>query len=59
MSVGSRSGMILTGETEEFREETLPVSLRPPQIAYGLTQVRTQATAVTGRRLNCLGYCTT
>jgi hypothetical protein len=51
MSVDSDGGMILTGKTEELGEKPVPVPLFPPQISHGLTQVRTRASAVRGRRL--------
>jgi hypothetical protein len=37
----NHGGMILTGETKEFKEKPPPVPLRPPQMSQGLTQVST------------------
>jgi hypothetical protein len=39
------------GKTEELREEPVPVPLCPPQILHRRVRVRTQASALTGRRL--------
>jgi hypothetical protein len=39
------------GKTEELGEKPVPVPLCPPQIPHGLTRLRTQASAVGGRRL--------
>jgi hypothetical protein len=38
MSMESHGGMLLTGETEEFKEKPVPVPLCPPQMEHGLTQ---------------------
>jgi hypothetical protein len=39
------------GKTEELGEKPVPVPLCPPQMPHGLTQDRTRASAVGGRRL--------
>jgi hypothetical protein len=49
MSLDSYGGMILTGKTQELINKT--VLLYPSKILYGLTRVRTHASAVRGRRL--------
>jgi hypothetical protein len=50
MSLESDGGMILMGK-QELREKPVPMPLCPPQSPHGLTQVRTRASAVRGRRL--------
>jgi hypothetical protein len=51
MSMKRHGRMILTGETEELGEKTVPVSLRPPQIPHVLTWERTRTSALRGRQL--------
>jgi hypothetical protein len=34
-----RGGMILTGETEELGEKSVPLPVCPPQIPHGLTKL--------------------
>jgi hypothetical protein len=43
--------MKFTGENRQLGEQPGPVPLCPPQISHGLTQDRTRASAVRGRRL--------
>jgi hypothetical protein len=45
----SHGGIISTGETEELRENPVPVPLCPPQILHGLTQVQTRASVERNR----------
>jgi hypothetical protein len=47
MSMENYGGMILTGETKELGEKTIPVPLCPQQILHGLTRV----SVVRSRRL--------
>jgi hypothetical protein len=43
--------MKLTGENRQIGEKPVPVPLCPPQTSHGLSQDRTRASAVRGRRL--------
>jgi hypothetical protein len=43
--------MKLTGENRQLEEKPVRVPLCPPQTPHGLTQDRTRASAVGGRRL--------
>jgi hypothetical protein len=47
-------GMILTGETEELGDKSVPVPLCPLQIPHGEIRSRTRASAVRGWRLTAL-----
>jgi hypothetical protein len=42
--------MTLTGETEEFGEKPVPVSLSPPQIPREVNRVRTRVSPVSASK---------
>jgi hypothetical protein len=51
MRVENHGGIILTEETEELSEKSVPVSLCSSEIPYGLTRARIQAFDLRGWRL--------
>jgi hypothetical protein len=51
MTRGSHGGMILTGQTEDIGDKSMPVPLYSPQILDGLTRVQTLVSGERGRRL--------
>jgi hypothetical protein len=51
MSMESHGQMVFTGENGRTQREPCPSATCPPQIPHGLTQARTRASAVRGRRL--------
>jgi hypothetical protein len=54
MNIEGHGGMLLSGETEELGENSVPVSLFQTKIPHRLARERTWASEVKGQILNAL-----